>query len=100
MRQYVVALKTNMGKKNGTLSFNCDTGEGFLDIMSNKMPLNGQMGENGECHLQGELKTLMRTIPFIADGIADENSIELTMRGEHDTFTLSGWCSQGGSEEE
>lgn len=100
MRQYVVSLKTNMGKKHGTLSFDCDTGEGFLNMMANKIPLSGQMGENGQCHLRGELITLMRRIPFIADGIADENAIELTLRGERDTFTLSGWCSQGGNGEE
>lgn len=91
-QQYAVIMQTQIGSRHGTMTVTVDQGriEGMLDILKKANPFQGTINEQGDCRCKGELTTLMRTISYIATGQLNKESLTLRLKGDRETFELTG----------
>lgn len=96
-RIYDVIMKTRLGDRKGRFYLDCghSTATGSLHILGHKNPVHGTVVNNSQLALRGELITLMRIIPFLAQGYADEKSTSLTLYCPSNTFYIIGTAVQG-----
>lgn len=89
---YDVVMQTLLGQRHGTMLMKVHGNkiDGFLNILGNRTPFQGELDNNGVCILSGCIKTLVRTIEYEATGSADEKEIDLTLHGQRDIFHLNG----------
>lgn len=90
-RSYDVIMRTPIGARHGTMSVTVDHSKinGMLHILKKANPFHGNINENGDCRIQGELTTLMRTIPYEAMGWITQEALALKLTGERESFELS-----------
>ena len=89
---YEVTLDAPLGKKRGLLVMNGIAGEcrGELSLMSFSNPVCGTVDADGACTLMGRMRTLMRNLPFTAEGRIDRNGLELTLHWGGRSYALHG----------
>ncbi len=94
---YDVVLKTQLGNRRGKLRVRRKQEEinGCLNILGHENPVAGTVAEDGTYALQGALVTLVRTIPFFAQGYADEEAVNLTLHCPSNTFYMTGTATKG-----
>ena len=82
---YEVTLDAPLGKKRGLLVMNGIAGEcrGELSLMSFSNPVCGTVDADGAC-------TLMRNLPFTAEGRIDLENLELTLHWGGRSYALHG----------
>ena len=92
---YDVIMKTSIGARYGTMTVIVDHNnvDGILDILKKANPFHGKINEKGDCQLKGELTTLMHTFPYDATGRITKESLILILKGERESFELSGTAS-------
>jgi len=92
---YDIVLSTPLGQRRGTMTMSIGGQkiEGVFDIMRNRNPFWGQMGENGDFRIQGRLITLVRTIEYTACGHLDRETVELTLQEKRGRLHVSGTAS-------
>lgn len=89
---YKVQMRTPLGVKHGNMlvKIHHDRLTGHLDIMKHSEPFSGTINETGSCMFTGRLVTLMRVVTYHAAGVIDEKHIDLLLRGERNTFYITG----------
>ena len=89
---YDVIMRTPIGARYGRISVTIENNkiDGILVILKKSNPFCGSINENGDCQIKGEVKTLLRTIPYDATGKITEENIVLKLKSEHEIFDLSG----------
>lgn len=94
---YSVVMKTQIGARKGKLYLEQSQKKimGFLSILGQENPVRGTATDNRQFILKGELVTLVRTIPFLARGYADEKMVELTLYCPNNTFCITGTATGG-----
>ncbi len=92
---YDVIMQTPIGVRYGTMTvvINHSKVDGMLDILKEANPFHGKINEKGDCQIQGELTTLMRTIPYDATGRITKETLVLKLKGERESFEISGTAS-------
>lgn len=92
---YDVIMQTPIGARYGTMSVTVDNSKinGMLDILKKANPFYGKINEKGDCKIKGELTTLMRTIPYDATGWITKEALALKVKGERESFEISGTAS-------
>ena len=78
---YEVTLDAPLGKKRGLLVLNAIAGDcrGVLSLMSFSNPVSDTVDADGSFTLMGRMRTLMRNLPFTAEGRIDLENLELTL---------------------
>ena len=91
-RKYQISMQTPLGVRYGTMSVTWAGRmlNGMLDILNHIEPFSGTIEENGDCRIHGRMITLVRNIEYTAVGKISPEFIQLTMRGERNTFELHG----------
>ena len=81
-----------MGKKRGVLVLNAIAGDcrSMLLLMNFSNPVSGTVHADGACTLMGRMRTLMRNLPFTAEGRIDLESLELTLHWGGRSYALHG----------
>lgn len=89
---YEVTLDAPLGQKRGVLVLNAIAGDcrGVLSLMSFSNPVHGSVDADGACTLMGRMRTLMRNLPFTAEGQIDLESLELTLHWGGRSYALHG----------
>lgn len=89
---YTVTMVTPAGLRHGNLELNINQQDisGCLDILNHKNPLSGKILEHGQCELKGILISLMRRSNYTAVGKFDSHSIQLTLKGQKNSYPLYG----------
>lgn len=90
--QYEICMHTPLGEKAGTLTVERTGGNlnGWLSILGHREPFRGTVDDSGHCEISGQFITLMRSVPFTAKGQITASSVELSVKGIHNVFELSG----------
>ena len=91
-KRFAIEMQTILGKKTGELYFNEENGiiDGFFDILHRNNLIHGESKENGEIEFTGEITTLIRKIPFYAEGKISGRKINLILKSENDNFSVIG----------
>jgi len=92
MRRFKIEMKTILGLKIGELSFS-ENGEaisGTINLLLKKNDIHGFLEENGDIFFSGNITTIIRTIPFRADGRIENGRITLVVHTANNNFTLTG----------
>ncbi len=94
---YDVVMKTQLGNRKGKLYVRRTQEKinGCLTILGHENPVVGAVAEDGAYALKGELITLVRTIPFLAQGYVDEKVVSLTLYCPNNTFYMTGMATKG-----
>lgn len=89
---YEVTLEAPLGKRPGSLTLDSLDGEcrGVLSLMSFANPVSGRIQEGGVCALSGWMRTLMRSLPFTAEGWVRRDAVELTLHWNGRSYPLHG----------
>lgn len=78
---YDVRLGTPVGKRKGIMTVHIDGGRvyGVLDILGHSESFDGSISREGSCIITGIVKTLMRTVNYIASGFIKDSELSLTV---------------------
>lgn len=78
---YDITMKTPLGDRRGQLSLDCENGhcQGSMTLLGTKTGIQGTLDETGHCELQGELRTLLRSLPYAASGTLQPDRLSLTL---------------------
>lgn len=78
---YAITMKTPLGDRRGSLLLDCEDGQcrGILSLLGTKTGLRGTLDETGRCELRGELRTLLRSLPYLASGTLLPDRLTLTL---------------------
>lgn len=89
---YEITLDTPLGRKCGSLVLNAIVGEcrGMLSLMTFSNPVCGAVDDGGVCTMMGRMRTLMRNLPFTAEGRIDPEFLELTIHWGGKNYALHG----------
>lgn len=89
---YRVSLATQMGTRTGNLLLSVigNKIDGILDILGQRQHCTGELGDDGNCTLSGQLKTLCSVYDYTATGHFDENNILLNLKYKHGILRLVG----------
>lgn len=91
---YDVRLSTPVGKRKGIMTVHKENGRvhGTLDILGHNESFDGCVSKEGSCIITGTVKTLMRTINYIASGYINDSSLSLTVtdRNSGTAYSLDG----------
>lgn len=92
VNRYDIIMRTPLGERQGQLRLAVKGRQisGNLDILGHTNPICGRMEADGRCRLEGQVVTLLRTLPFTADGRVDSDSVDLTLRGGQHEFQIQG----------
>ena len=91
-RYYDIIMRTPIGIRHGTMTVIVDRCrvEGILNILQKANPFRGTIDEKGNCRIEGKITTLMRTIAFNATGRIANDTLSLELKGEQESFEISG----------
>ncbi len=94
-RLYDITMQTPIGNRYGSMNVTVNQNhvDGILTILKKATPFDGSICEDGNCRISGQLITLMRTIPYDAVGRITKSSLWLILKGEQETFEVSGSVS-------
>lgn len=92
---YDITMQTPIGNRYGSMNVTVNQNhvDGILTILKKATPFDGSICEDGNCRISGQLITLMRTIPYDAVGRITKSSLWLILKGEQETFEVSGSVS-------
>lgn len=90
--KYSISMFTPIGMKRGIMfaTMNENQISGTMELLEHKEPFDGIIEKNGECKIRGRLISLMRTIEYTASGKITPSTVQLLLRGERNTFEISG----------
>ena len=85
---YEVTMMVPLGKRNGTLKIAVldDKMTGYLTMFTETLPITEGTCNGEQLTFSGQMKTLLNTFGYVADGIITQDQIELqfhTERGEY-----------------
>ncbi len=91
-RKYDVILYAPIGERSGELLLRTEGGSvrGELKILRRSIELTGIIREDGSLEVEGELVTLMRRIPYSAEGRMSGDDIQMTLHAGRSTYELTG----------
>lgn len=94
-QRYNISFHTPIGMKQGVMfvMFEENHIKGKMELLQQQVPFSGNIKENGDCQIRGYIKSLMRTIEYIATGKITKNKVFLNLKGGKHTFTISGIAS-------
>lgn len=91
---YDVRLSTPVGKRKGIMTVHKEHGRvyGTLDILGHSESFEGCLSSEGSCIITGTVKTLMRTINYIASGFINDSELSLTVTDKNSgtAYSLDG----------
>ncbi|MGN0203534.1 MAG: hypothetical protein ACI4BB_03250 [Coprococcus sp.] len=91
-RKYQIVMQTPIGGRAGTLEIQIEqnTISGYMNLLKRSEPFEGSIDENGYCSIRGKLITLMNTIPYTATGQITMDSLDLSLQGGRNRFSVKG----------
>ena len=91
-RNYQIQMQAPLGSRSGTLEVQIEKNRirGYLNVLKHLEPFEGNIDENGYCSISGMLVTLMNTIPYTATGQITPESLELSLKGGTNLFSVTG----------
>lgn len=89
---YDITMKTPLGDRHGQLSLDCENRRchGTMTLLGTKTGLRGTLDETGRCELQGELRTLLRSLPYAASGALQSDRLTLTLVAGGRSYPIHG----------
>ena len=89
---YEIQMKTPVGIKSGSLYAEILDNQinGYLDITRQTEPFYGYIDEQGNCKIQGKLKSLLKTYSYKAVGYIDKEIVNLIIYTNSLKFYISG----------
>lgn len=89
---YDITMKTPLGDRSGQLFLNCENRQcqGMLTLLGAKTHIQGTLDEKGCCELRGELRTLIRSLPYLASGTLLPDRLSLTLLAGGHNYAVQG----------
>ena len=91
-RVFQIVMKVPLGERPGRISWAEDgtAVSGFLEIMGHKNPFSGHLSAEKMIRIEGELVTLIRNIPFTAEGRIENGHLKMLLTEIRHTYSLEG----------
>ncbi len=91
-KSYVIVMQTTIGKRYGTMTVEQEGQQvsGLIEILGHTQAFDGSVDETGNCCIKGQLISLTRTIPYIAEGNISPFALQLSLQGERNQFKITG----------
>ena len=91
-RIFQIVMKVPLGERPGNMRWQEDNGllNGFLEIMGHENPFSGMLESEGRIRIEGTLVTLIRNIPFTAEGKLEEGHLSMTLTEIRHKYSLEG----------
>ncbi|MGN1482047.1 hypothetical protein [Porcipelethomonas sp.] len=90
--KYEIVLSSPIGDKKGMLTteISGDKINGIINIMKYDNFFSGNVDEEGNCHISGALKTIIRNTEYKATGFLDSDKITLVLETDKRKLILTG----------
>ena len=91
-RIFQITMKVPLGERPGKITWAEDGGSlsGFIEIMGHKNPFSGHLSAEKIIRIEGELVTLIRRIPFTAEGKVESGRLKMSLTEVRHTYSLEG----------
>ena len=91
-RVFQIVMKVPLGERPGRISWAEDGADvsGFFEIMGHKNPFSGQISAEKIIRIEGTLVTLIRNIPFTAEGRVENGHLKMSLTEIRHTYSLEG----------
>lgn len=92
---YEIVMQTPLGEKQGTAEVAVGENDvkGTLNILKKRTPFVGTVDEKGQCRISGTLETLLRAMPYEAEGRITKETLSLEIRSGGECFHATGRAS-------
>lgn len=90
--KYDLEMSTPLGKRRGNLELMVwgDFLNGTLTMFARTIPIKDGKRNGRKVSFQGDMKTLMKMLPYQAEGTVQTSGIELTFETEQGTYPVTG----------
>ena len=94
---YAITLKTLIGERYGELLLDRlhGTFSGSMALLGVQHPVTGEIGPGGQGKMCGTLQTLIRRLPFTADGNISPERLELNLICGNKKYAIYGKRKEG-----
>ena len=91
-RIFQIVMKVPLGERPGRISWQEEDGfiSGFFEIMGHKNPFSGHLSAEKIIKIEGTLVTLIRNIPFTAEGKIENGHLKMALTEIRHTYSLEG----------
>ena len=98
---YRIVMRAPLGNRSGKLTLCIDGDElsGIIEILGHCNEFHHGTLRAGHCQFAGEIKTLLRSISYSAEGCVGQGSVSLQMHTKRDVLPVSGQLDTEDSEE-
>lgn len=101
-QSFRIVMKTPIGERCGTVTAEWEHGKlrGIMEILEHTNVFYGQIDETGNCRIEGEMVSLMRSIPYVAVGTISSLGLTLSLQEGRNTFEVVGvpYAEEGDTE--
>lgn len=87
-----IVMKTSIGERCGTVTAEWEDGKlhGIMEILEQTNVFSGQIDKDGNCCIEGEMKSLVRNIPYVAVGTFSSSGLYLSLQEGINIFEVVG----------
>ena len=91
-QSFRIVMKTSIGERCGTMTAEWEEGilRGIMTILEQTNAFSGKIDEDGNCCMEGQMVSPVRTIPYIAIGILTLAKLQLSIQEGRNIFELIG----------
>jgi len=103
-QSFRIVMKTPIGERCGTMTAEWENKDGklrgIMEILEHTNVFYGQIDETGNCRIEGEMVSLMRSIPYVAVGTISSLGLTLSLQEGRNTFEVVGvpYAEEGDTE--
>lgn len=100
--QYTLEMTTPLGVRHGNLELRVQTGflNGSLTMFTRTIPIRDGQWEGNRISFCGDMKTLMKMLPYRAEGQISGNNVSLDFQTESTHYPATGYLIKRSKEKE
>lgn len=91
-QSFRIVMKTSIGERCGTVTAKWEDEKlrGIMEILEHTNVFWGQIDKDGNCRMEGEMKSLVRNIPYVAVGTLSSSGLYLSLQEGRNIFEVVG----------
>lgn len=91
-QSFRIVMKTSIGERCGTVTAEWEDEKlhGIMEILEHTNVFSGKIDKDGNCCIEGEMKSLVRIIPYVAVGNISSSGLYLSLQEGRNTFEVVG----------
>lgn len=94
--QYDLQMETPLGRRRGNLELIIEKSwiNGYLTMFTRTIPIRNGVRSGNAIFFEGDMKTMMSSLPYKAKGTVSPSGVELTISTENGEYPVKGTLAE------